>query len=435
MEENDSGDDFLDIMKIPILSASAIKTESNQTICTETRQSVNDQRINTGTIVKCEDNGNKRRRTIHLSTCECFSLAQSNDGAKTLSNPLGNRRNQLDTNKGLYPRHRTKKSTVSQTCVSTSATMSSSATNTNHSQKHEHYISNLNKNDFVSAKVVHVGALQNVHYVQLSPKKKPFKRKNSFDTCATNNSILNYFEKSPVKAFDEEMPSPTSSFSLMYSPIKQMSGSIYISDSPLSESDSSNARSQSTPTSRMNIASKRLFDVRQAASSEQAKIKTKKTKRSKKPAFDQRQHTLKQDSETLRLGSPLRDPAFEISDTETDLYENLDLSSLCKSHLNGSISSDKYGLLGTGTVPLQTNKKSDIDYFSQLPTEVIENIFCQLPMLDLCLNSNRVCTRWSCIISDVKVHNTISINSFTLLYIYNEVYMPSWLKGWQTRAL
>ncbi|XP_013400415.1 F-box DNA helicase 1-like isoform X2 [Lingula anatina] len=65
--------------------------------------------------------------------------------------------------------------------------------------------------------------------------------------------------------------------------------------------------------------------------------------------------------------------------------------------------SDKYGLLGTGEVDLTGDETdSDKDYFSMLPIEVIENILCQLPMLDLALNVNRVCSQWNDIISDER---------------------------------
>ncbi|XP_060062920.1 F-box DNA helicase 1-like [Ylistrum balloti] len=72
----------------------------------------------------------------------------------------------------------------------------------------------------------------------------------------------------------------------------------------------------------------------------------------------------------------------------------------CMSQALDNATTDKYGLLGSGT--MQKNVIEKIDYFSRLPTEVIEHIFCHLPMLDLCLNSNRVCKQWNEIISAEK---------------------------------
>ena len=43
------------------------------------------------------------------------------------------------------------------------------------------------------------------------------------------------------------------------------------------------------------------------------------------------------------------------------------------------------------------------DLFAKLPVEVMENIFCRMPMLDLCLGVNLVCKQWNEIIKRNKV--------------------------------
>ena len=43
------------------------------------------------------------------------------------------------------------------------------------------------------------------------------------------------------------------------------------------------------------------------------------------------------------------------------------------------------------------------DLFARLPVEVMENIFCRMPMLDLCLGVNLVCKPWNEIIKRDKV--------------------------------
>ncbi|XP_070559585.1 F-box DNA helicase 1-like [Ptychodera flava] len=58
-----------------------------------------------------------------------------------------------------------------------------------------------------------------------------------------------------------------------------------------------------------------------------------------------------------------------------------------------------FGLLGE---EMQIEEEEEKNYFEDLPPEVIENIFSQLPMIDLCLNVNRVCRQWNDIISDCK---------------------------------
>ena len=57
-----------------------------------------------------------------------------------------------------------------------------------------------------------------------------------------------------------------------------------------------------------------------------------------------------------------------------------------------------YGLLNDSKVTVTRE-----NYFEKLPFDVVENIFCGLPMLDLCLNVNRVCLAWNDIISSPKV--------------------------------
>lgn len=65
---------------------------------------------------------------------------------------------------------------------------------------------------------------------------------------------------------------------------------------------------------------------------------------------------------------------------------------------------DKYGLLGSGNYP--PGAPSTGSYFDRLPYELIENIFCRLPMMDLLLNVNKVCLLWNGIISDEAVRKS-----------------------------
>lgn len=41
-------------------------------------------------------------------------------------------------------------------------------------------------------------------------------------------------------------------------------------------------------------------------------------------------------------------------------------------------------------------------YFSELPDEILENIFCQMPLVDLLVNMSVVCKRWHKVISNVR---------------------------------
>ena len=72
---------------------------------------------------------------------------------------------------------------------------------------------------------------------------------------------------------------------------------------------------------------------------------------------------------------------------------------------------DTFGLVGGATEQdlielLDSDEEfaeERVDYFELVPDEVLENILCQLPLLDLCLNVNRVCHRWHDIIAHERV--------------------------------
>lgn len=67
-----------------------------------------------------------------------------------------------------------------------------------------------------------------------------------------------------------------------------------------------------------------------------------------------------------------------------------------------SASSSMYGLVGDD-VSESEDDSEDLSHcgteFSQLPVEIMENIFCQLPIIDLMLNCVLVCQQWHSIIS------------------------------------
>ena len=74
---------------------------------------------------------------------------------------------------------------------------------------------------------------------------------------------------------------------------------------------------------------------------------------------------------------------------------------------------DTYGLLGSGNFPSGSQESGYFSYFDGLPYELIENIFCRLPMLDLFLNVNRVCLAWKDVISDPTVSHSFQIHIWT----------------------
>eukprot|EP00057_Strongylocentrotus_purpuratus_P014278 XP_011668752.1 PREDICTED: F-box only protein 18 [Strongylocentrotus purpuratus] len=58
-----------------------------------------------------------------------------------------------------------------------------------------------------------------------------------------------------------------------------------------------------------------------------------------------------------------------------------------------------FGLLGDDDQSFFDDVEDDVDYFSRLPDEILENILGQLPILDMCLTASSVCKRWHSIIS------------------------------------
>ena len=101
-----------------------------------------------------------------------------------------------------------------------------------------------------------------------------------------------------------------------------------------------------------------------------------------------------------------------------------------------SASSSMYGLVGDD-VSESEDDSEDLSHcgteFSQLPVEIMENIFCQLPIIDLMLNCVLVCRQWNSIISrdsviSMKVKLIIQKPDLGCCYITKTIIFPSNLK-------
>ena len=187
---------------------------------------------------------------------------------------------------------------------------------------------------------------------------------------------------SPLKYEQIDYSSPVK----MFSPIKKLDGSsnIYINDDSPSSSNSQTKRSKISVKD--NRVVKQLFEgQKQYQSNKIAHGKGKRTnsKRSSNKTKPKDQ-VVKQQETRQSIGN--------ISSEDDDM--------LCTAF---DIASEKYGLLGTNSSFKTTVEKPLINYFDNLPDELLEIIFAQLPMLDLCLNSNRICCRWNQIISSERV--------------------------------
>lgn len=368
--------------------------------------------------------GSGRRRRIHMDQFACYEHTNSSEGNQPLSNPSIASTNG-DVNKGLYPvvRNRKRKSEM----MLNEESMAGSP------QLSQGFVSAANMYNIAKQKPLEDS-------FNGSENSSPFKRSKTIKQIQNQGSILSFMTVKPTSVTSKEnntcinlahkqetlseikteifvkKESDTKTIALphrtvMYSPIKKLgkegdSSCIYISDSsPASSPCSSSQGSQFSQKESIanNAVVKKLFEAQKNLSS-QKDIKKKKTKPKDSPALKQTEvEKVKHEAAKYFEGDSFdMDKAFA-SDLDDDLGASLQSKpSSAKMHVN-----DKYGLLGSGSYPNDETEK--INYFELLPPEVLENIFCQLPMLDLCLNSNRVCLQWNNIIADEKVSNPIQV--------------------------
>ena len=349
-------------------------------------------------------NTKSKRRKIHMSEADCFSYTSSEDGGVALSHPKDLTRNSsVDVNSKLQPVHRKRKK---QQCEFNSV---------DGSFGHNRLGDIPNSQGFVSAKNMYNIAGKSVtgslsKRTKNSPGKPVLSKKG---ILANQSSILSFISSSSstLSSSTDESNSTCTKFkdlnadnelvskpkrTVMYSPIKRLgeTGTIYISDtSPSSSPISSQGSSNSVSIMKDNAVVKQLFEAQKHMDGI-PRTKPSKSKSATRSKFITRKSENTKSEPTV------------LNSLETDSF---DLSGAFNSDLEEA-ERDKYGLLGSGNYPCG---KCGENYFEQLPPEVLENIFCQLPMLDLCLNSNRVCLSWNNIIANEKVctsklsHNTL----------------------------
>lgn len=359
-------------------------------------------------------------KKVHLSAEECYKLGNSVDGFVSISKPLQfqsvlthkfqSRFPNREASLQPKPSRKVKRMSVKMSSVThgeddsiklssqpqvgfikASAILSAPvARNNNKSPNAKAPIPQLNSQ----------GSIMKFMTVR-KPTSKEEVTKHGDSVNSNTAAGLETYQKSEVVNMVASQCSPHRKSSKMFSPIKQFSPDsrcIYVSD----DSPSSSQKSSQGSVKAENSTVKRLFDAQKELNQNQPNNK-KRQKTEKK----QRHLKLKNDLSTY----------IEISDNSCSSFsnENSEDESKHGSYAPSGVS-DRYGLLGTGRSSQLLNEScltsaSTCNYFDRLPLEVVENIFCMLPMLDLCLNSNRVCTSWSKIISADKVclYNTKSI--------------------------
>ena len=357
---------------------------------------------------------NKRRR-IHLGLSECLEHQQSAEGALPLTNPAAVAKSSKDPHRGLYPRGSVQGPALPHSSQSLG---------------------------FVSARTLHQGPMAGLPASQssaspvkseTSPRKRsPGKRKTPLSN--QNNSMFDYFKKSnkPSAAGSADAlspcggPEPGCSQSSQES-MSQCCSQCCSQDSSISQC-STQCCSQCTCDSNTKLGSggdlpglrskpgkapplpslagfsSQIISIDSGSDCSSSSdifdsiMKSKGTKTKSTKSTRKKTNTKNAKKNMKKVPTFNRDNPF--------LYDNGPVSPTTSASISRALSQsdvkDKYGLLGTGTEPPEEEEEWIAD-LSHLPEEVLELILCQLPLLDLVLNVNRVCTRWNNIISHENV--------------------------------
>lgn len=301
-----------------------------------------------------------KKRKIHLNDQECYNFSQSNEGMEPLKHPQGVKTSSKDPHRGLYPKMPALPSQGFQMGF----------------QKASVQV-NPEKELFDHFKKQSQGLQSPTKESNLSPRKRSFKQKSA-NLPAQSNTLNNYFSSKknsqsspPSSSAKSDSPSLLGSPSKevkMYSPIKKKysEGIIYVID------DNPDPPHKDSKTSQPSWSWGSTMKVYGKVPAGKGKItKNVKSKKSLVPRFN-------------------RDNAFLYSNDPT-------------THDTKKATSDRYGLLGTGTSLDGSDDEINHTGMSDLPHEVVENILCRLPLMDLYLNVNRVCTYWNDLISNEDV--------------------------------
>ena len=202
--------------------------------------------------------------------------------------------------------------------------------------------------------------------------------------------------------------------SKMYSPIKKISENVYVisdEDSP-SCSPATAPGINSTHTAQAKSVAKTLFSPPSAQTSSTVRSSSTSLKQasgrgkrsntsSKKPTSTGKTYRGKKAKSKKDCRQSTMSSTMHLTGVDFDEADNKDFLGVSASvaPVRQEVEVGRtYGLLNDSKVTVTRE-----NYFEKLPADVVENIFCGLPMLDLCLNVNRVCLTWNDIISNPKV--------------------------------
>ena len=350
--------------------SSSVLTENHCGIFDKTFQDVDRSSHATGVDVnsklKCFG---QRKRKIHVDVVECANFSESKTGSKALTHPHQIKKSSKDRNRGLQPRSRIKRLKSTQSCSSSNVYDPQTGTDAHSST-----------NTFTTATSLEllIQTPTKLHDLSQSSSRVQKQKRNHRGKrfMPQKNTLLKYFaikktegpsctisdtdsaddhDVSGKNLKDFTSPNKTWNTSKMYSPITKITDVIYKSDL--------------------------LPDLSRSSRLKRSDVHCNKS-----------------------LFAGREDGQFKHSGGE---YSSTAYTSCESNH------SKSFGLLGDALVicncvdnascPTASSSLTDTTLFEHLPAEVVEHIFCQLPILDLCLNCNRVCTQWNEKISHPKV--------------------------------
>lgn len=350
----------------------------------------------------------QKRRKIHLDRVDCFTLAKSSEGSSSLTNPLfcsGSKSRKLHN---LFPIYKTRKNAMNDgdRTFALGAPGFQSASDF-HRQETCPELPSAEAEDSPIKSIQKIcadsykGQKSIASYFNCYNEKQDGK-KNGLDTDSRLSSNISTEASSVIYISDTDSTSrspkathssdPSNSQagtpSKMYSPIKLLkkSSTIYVSDS---DSSTSKANGEQTMQKlQQNDVVKALFEGQRNLA------KNSNTKKRKREGG----------KKTCPILSKVPRTKAALFSKELEEMNSSDDDVLCTAE---EITDSKFGLLGH-----QPQEK--INYFDKIPDELLQKIFCQLPIMDLCLNCNRVCIRWNEVISQEKVN---FLMSFAILHI------------------
>ena len=328
----------------------------------------------------------RKRRKVHLDRVDCFTFARTTEGGINLTNPLLHVANTSKKRQNLLPNYKTRKNTMKKSLASGASDFQSASGFHKQETCPEFPIDESRENGLRSS----VGQTSISSYIRT-------KNKNP-NVCATDKSNISIpsevicisdddsTSKSPrAGPSAQHCKSQSGTPSKMYSPIKLLKNSttIYVSDSESLTSSQKSENGHKEELSQTDVV-KALFEGQRNLS------KNSQTKKRKRGENKKTCPVLSKVPKTTLFSKDLEDMNSSDDDVLSTAEEKTD---------------SKFGLLGH-----QPQEK--IDYFSKLPDELLQKVFCQLPILDLCLNCNRVCVRWNEVISQEKVTILFNISIY-----------------------